>query len=719
MFFCPLFLRIIRRACLVLLLLGGHFLARAEMPVFRLDAVFPPCGRVGTSGSLGVTMGDGVEAKQLVFSHPGLSGEWREKGRFEVKIAPDVPPGKYEVRAAGSLGFSNPRSFLVGFEEQVVLAKGAGTRAEAPELKRGVAVVGKITAAGSDHFRLHLKAGERALLVCEAQTLDSRLVPVLEVLNEAGEKITVMSLRAASGVMLADFQAGKEGDYVLRLHDLTFGGGGEYFYRLVLSNAPFVETVSSPVLQAGGRRKVTFYGRQLPGGHAGKIKSLDGVILEELELEVDAPERAQAQVEALSRASGFDVEGFSFRVPSPAGPSNPVFFALSSLPPVVEPLVAGGSLAGKAVQFRAPAVLAGHYYPNNDVDTWSFEAKKGEVWRMEVVSHRLGLATNPFLWVQRNGVDLGEAWGPDADLGGVNLPLPVNDPTLKLEVKEDALHHVRVRDLSGVNSSNPAASYFIVVRRESPDFRLLASVQPPPEVPVQTTSAPYAATLRPGGTLAVRVIAARKDGFAGDIELSAADLPAGVSCVATRILAGKNEGYLILSGQEKLEAFQGAIRIEGRAMLGGSLEVREARCAVTRWASANVNTTPVEDYLVQNFVLGLLPGEVSPLEITPQSEAPREVALGGKLEVPITVVRRGEFKDVLKLKAAGVLGAELVKETEVPAKENGVKIVLDTAAMKLPAGKHTVYFTALAKGKFRGKDVTTTFFATPFAFEVK
>ena len=700
-------------------MLGVHGLVRAEMPVVRLDAVFPPSGKVGTSGSIGVSIGDGLEVKQLVFSHPGLSGEWKEKGRFEVKIASEVPPGKYEVRAAGSLGFSNPRSFLVGAEEQVVPAKSGASPAEALELKRGVAVVGKVTAASSDHFRLHLKQGERGLVLCEAQSLDSRLVPVLEVLNEAGQKMAVMSLRTASGATLVDFRAAKEGNYVLRLHDLTFGGGAEFFYRLLLSPAPYVETVSSPVLEAGGKRKVTFYGRQLPQGRVGKIKSVDGVWLEELELDVDVPASAPSRVEGLSRASGFDLDGFSYRLQSAAGPSNPVFFALSSVAPHVEPLVSSGTLSGKETQFTAPAVLSGHFYPNSDVDTWSFEAKKGEVWRLEVVSHRLGLLTNPFLWVQKKGVDAGEAWGPDADLGGLYLPLPVNDPTLKLDVKEDSVYQVRVRDLSGVNSTNPAGAYFLTVRKETPDFRLLASVQPPPEVPVQPTSAPYAAVLRPGGTLAVRVIAARKDGFAGDIELSAADLPAGVSCVPTRLLAGKSEGYLILSAQEKLEAFHGPIRIEGRALLAGNVEVRRAKCAVTRWASANVNTTPVEDYLVQDFVLGLLAGEVSPLELSPQSEVPREVAVGGKLEVPLNVVRRGEFKDVLKIKTAGVPGADQLKETEVAAKDSGVKMVLDTAAMKLPAGKHTVYFTAMSKGKFRGKDVTTTFFSTPFAFEIK
>jgi hypothetical protein len=717
--FSPPIPRALRGLCLLALLCVGNLVVQAEMPVFRLDAVFPPSGRVGTAGSLSVTIADGLEARQLVFTHPGLNGEWKEKGRFEVKIAPDVPPGRYEVRAAGSLGFSNPRAFLVGMEEQLVPARGGASQADALELKRGTSVLGKITAATSDHFRLRLQEGERALILCEAQTLDSRLLPILELLDGTAQKMAVTPLKTVPGLTFLDFRAPKAGDYILRLHDLTFSGGAEHFYRLTFSQAPLVETVSTSVLEAGGKRRVTFYGRQLPQGRVGNIKSADGVALEELEVEVEVPASASHRADAPTRASGFDIDGFPFRLQSPGGPSNPVFFTLSATSPVVEPLVAGGTALGGEIQFGAPAVLAGHFYPKSDVDVWSFEAKKGDVWRFEVVSHRLGLGTNPFLWIQKKGVDAGEAWGPDVDLGGPFLPLPVNDPTLKFEAKEDGAYEVRVRDLSGVNVSNPAASYVLAVRRETPDFRLLASVLPPPEIAAQVISAPYAAVLRPGGTLAVRVLAARKDGFAGDIELVAAGLPAGVTCVPTRILAGKNEGYLVLSGQEKLEPFQGAIRVEGRAVIGGKEEVRQARCAVTRWASANVNTTPVEDYLVEDVVLGLLHGEPSPLELTPQSETPREVAVGGKLEVSLRVVRRGEFKDVLKLKTGGAQGVDQIKEVEVPAKADVAKVVLDTAAMKLPAGKHTVYFTTLTKGKFRGKDVTTTFFSTPLAFEVK
>lgn len=691
----------------------------AEMPVFRLDTVFPPSARLGTELEVAITGADGLDGKELLFSHPGLSAEWKEKDRFKVKVAADVPPGVYEVRASGTLGISNPRSFLVGREEQVVPAKSAASVGEALELKSGVAVVGKATAAASDYFRFHLKQGERALIVCEAAALDSRLAPVLDVLNAKGEKLPMRAVKAASGVTLLDLRAPQEADYVLRLHDLAFAGGAEYAYRLLISQAPFVETASSVVLQAGGRRKVTLFGRQLPQGRQSSIKGLDGVDLEELDVEIDAPPQAQPWGDGRPRTSGFDIDGFSFRLQSPNGASNAIVFGLSTLAPVVEPMAANTNGAAAEKRFEGPAVLSGHFYPKGEVDRWTFEAKKGEVWRLEVLSHRLGLPTNPMLLVQKNGSDIAEAWGPDADMGGLFLPLQTNDPTLRFEAKEDGAYTISVRDLSGMQASNPVTAYALVVRKETPDFRILASVLPPPEITAQVISAPYSAHLRAGGTVAVRVIALRKDGFAGEIDLSAEGLPEGVTCVPTRILAGKNEGYLVLSAQEKVASFRGPIKITGRAQLGGNPEVRQARAAVSRWASTNVNTTPVESYLVKDLVLALVADEASPLALDPAPESVREVAAGGKLEVSLKVARRGEFKEVLKLKTLGVTGSEQVKEVEVGAKADSVKVVLDTAALKLPVGRHTVYFTTLTKGKFRGKDVTSTFFSTPFAFEVK
>lgn len=679
--------------------------------MLRLDSVYPPAAKIGTEVDVALVVADG-EAKELHFSHPGLRATWKEKGRFTVSVAPEVPVGEYEVCASGSLGLSNPRSFVVGSGEHVVISKAAPTPADASEIKLGSVVLGRVAASANEHFRISLKKAQRVLVQVQAQCIDSKLRPVFEVIDRGGRR-----LQAATRDGLVDYTAAVDGDVFLRLHDLTFSGGADYVYRLSAFEGPFVDFASSVVLQGGGRRKVTLYGRLLPQGKVSQMKGNDGRVLEELEVEVDVPTQAARGRDGLRVSGACEVESFKYRLQSPAGLSNPVVFAIASASPVLEQ--EPNAALASATKFAAPAVLGGRFYPAGDVDVWSFEGKKGDVWRFEVLSHRLGLPTNPFLLIQKDGKDLAEAWGADTDAGGKLMPMPVNDPSARVELKEDGLYTAQVRDLSGVQQASPASAYALFVRKESADFRLAAAVQTPPEVPVTQISTPRAAQLRAGGTLAVRVLAFRRDGFSGDIELCASGLPPGVSCVPTRILAGKNEGYLLLAAEEKLEPFVGEVRIFGKAEIGGAAREHDASVVTTRWLVPDSNVSPVESYMAQRFVLGVTPAELAPVQITPGENAPSEVKAGGKLEVPLKVVRRGEFKDVLKLKAAGAPGVEAMKEIEVDAKSAAVTAVFDTAALKLPVGRYSVYFTAFTKGKFRGKDTGTTVFSSPVAFEVK
>src|SRR3954451_21387805 len=76
-----------------------------DLPSIRLDSVYPPGGKAGSEVDAAVTGADLDEAKGLHFSHPGITAEPKEK-RFLIKIAPDVPPGIYDVRVSGLLGIS-------------------------------------------------------------------------------------------------------------------------------------------------------------------------------------------------------------------------------------------------------------------------------------------------------------------------------------------------------------------------------------------------------------------------------------------------------------------------------------------------------------------------------------------------------------------------------------------------------------------------------------
>jgi len=95
----------------------------------------------------------------------------------------------------------------------------------------------------------------------------------------------------------------------------------------------------------------------------------------------------------------------------------------------------------------------------------------------------LGYPTAPFALVQRVGKndkgeetvsDLHELYASDANIGGPEFNTTTRDPSWRFEVKEDGIYRVRVSDLFNRYENNPRFVYRLSLRRESPDFRLVA-----------------------------------------------------------------------------------------------------------------------------------------------------------------------------------------------------------------------------------------------------
>ena len=196
----------------------------------------------------------------------------------------------------------------------------------------------------------------------------------------------------------------------------------------------------------------------------------------------------------------------------------------------------------EAQKITLPCDLSGAFFPAADVDTYEFTAKAGETWWVEVASERLGLNTDPFVLVQqaREGgfTDVAELYdiappmkvtsngysydGPPYDAGSP-------DVLGKFEVKEDGTYRLQVRDLFGGTRDEPQNIYRLIVRRAAPDFSLAAWA-----VHMTLRNGDRAAfskpiSLRAGGAMVFEVLAVRRDGFDGEIELKMAGLPAGVT----------------------------------------------------------------------------------------------------------------------------------------------------------------------------------------------
>ena len=87
--------------------------AMAQLPAARLNSVFPPGGKQGTTIDVALA-GTDLEEATLHFSRPGFSAVPKSGGQFALSIAADVPSGLDDVWTVGRDGISNLRFFAVG-----------------------------------------------------------------------------------------------------------------------------------------------------------------------------------------------------------------------------------------------------------------------------------------------------------------------------------------------------------------------------------------------------------------------------------------------------------------------------------------------------------------------------------------------------------------------------------------------------------------------------
>src|SRR5438045_6948751 len=93
------------------------------------------------------------------------------------------------------------------------------------------------------------------------------------------------------------------------------------------------------------------------------------------------------------------LDGIEHRVVSANGISNPVLISLATAPVIAEQ--EPNNQPAAAQKISPPCEIAGQLYPANDLDWFTFDAKKGDAYWVEVFSARLGLPTSPFVVIQR------------------------------------------------------------------------------------------------------------------------------------------------------------------------------------------------------------------------------------------------------------------------------------------------------------------------------
>lgn len=702
-----------RLALTALLMVPMVSTAAAQLPQARLNSIFPAGGRVGTEFDVTIGGIDLDDSREILFSHSGITARPKMTrpsavrpepqplpNEFVIAIAVGTPLGIHEARVVGHYGVSDPRAFAVGQWREMNAPGGNNAPGNAMAVALQTTVNGRAEGIKAGFYRLELKLGQRVMLDLWAERIDSKMDATLSVCKANGETIITSRDQYGRDPFL-DFTAPAEGVYLVKVFDFVFEGGSERFYRLSINSGPFVEYVFPPALLPGDSQKITLFGRNLPGGRLTENTISAGKRLEQLDVEVSAPDEMTSivprQFASVFRPISLDVRGFIYRYQTDRGASNPVWISCATAPVVREQ--EPNDHADRAQQVKVPCEVAGQFYARGDEDWIQFQARKGDVFWLDVFSHRLGLPTDPFLLVQRVNTDqagnetveeIAEADDTAGRPGGPIYDSPSNDPSYRLQADRDATYRVLIRDLYVNSVSSPRHVYRLSIRRPDPDFRLLVAPHSPWN-PDPARPQRWNTILRRGAVATLRVLATRRDGFGGDISLSVTGLPAQVTVRPVTLRAGAAEALLVFEVAQDAPAWSGTVQVTGRATIGEAEVVRRAHGGMMVWDEVSARLTT-------DFALAVIE-ETAPVVLRMAEDKKWEVVRGSKISIPFQLDRLGDLREKLELQPLGLPGGVTAVVT-IAEDANGGSLDLQVAG-SAPPGDHSLFLEGKPKIAYR------------------
>ena len=695
------------------LLFVGFFAppALAQLPQARLQAIYPNACVAGESIEVVVAGSDLDEARSLLFSHPGFTAEPKTvdgettPGTFIVAVEPDVPTGYYECRVVGRFGVSNVRRFHVAEADPVLEAEPNNEQAAATLGRLDAPLVGRMNQATDlDHFRFTLDAGRRVVFQVAAEQVDSKMHPAAVLYGPDGAEVA-SSKRYFGRDAILDYTPETSGDYTLRVYDFLYrGGANEYFYIVSASTKPVIDFVAPPVVQRGVATQLAIYGRNLPGGVDASVTAADGAPLQKLTRSLLAPATGDLDIQGLLLPPpAVNVDAFAYRLSSEWGESNPTPLTATYLPVVIEDADA------ESQTVDPPCDVAGSLYPKHDVDRYTFAADQGDVFRLEVVAQRLGLPVDPYLVVSQitrgdDGIKrkfLSEADDDESRLFGNEFNTASRDPLTQFTAPEDGEYEIAVRDRGSL--TDPRLTYRLSVRRQGPDFRLLAYDRTfttnPGDGGYQAQPSPP--VLRLGGTAAVEVAVQRLGGFNGPVTLNVAGAPPSVSVHGCTIPAGRDRTTLVFAAASDAAPWAGEVQIRGSAEIAGATLQREANIGSLLWPARpnDGNAAAPLARVGETLAMSIVAEEQAPYRIEAE-ESSVLAAPGASIKAPVRVQRFDDFGGKVTLTALNLPGQ--VEAPAVEVAEDAAEATLELKPNKdAPIGSWNMVVAAAGQTKYR------------------
>lgn len=641
-------------AALCLVAMGGQSVHAQSvcLPAPRLLTILPMGGQVGTEFDVTISGQHAEDVEALVFSHPAISAEPVvddagnvQPNRFHVTVGNDCPTGVHEARVLCRLGLSSARAFSVGELSEVTQSGSSVDVASAFPLEINSICNATLPVRAINHYSFQAKQGQRVIVDCAAKGIDSKTNPVLVIADAKGQDLIV---ERRGGLL--DFVPESDGPHIIKVHDLTFKGGPECFYRLAIWEAePDTKVERLPSVRAVGR--------------------------------FSWPPEGLGDVASMQEAE----------------PNNKHH---------------------DAQQISLPCDIAGSFYPAADVDTFEFDAKAGETWWVEVASERLGRPTDPSIIVQQVvGAGENESLVDVVELTDIASPMkrssngysydgpPYNagsaDILGSIQIKEDGRYRLQLSDLFGGTRNDASNIYRLIVRKAAPDFVLVAWALHMELRNGDRNALSKPISLRGGATMALEVVAIRRDGFDGEIQLAMSNLPGGVTASGVHIPAGQSKGIMLVTAHQDAPRGMSLAEFTGTAIVEGVEVTRHVQLAAMAWPVGNAWTEIPTPRLMSNVPVSVGGTEFAGISIAPSEEKVWEVSPGETLRIPLSHIRRGDFSGTtINLRTFGA-GMEGNPRFDISIASDQSEAVLNLSRLKPPPGDYVLAFYGSAVAKYR------------------
>lgn len=531
--------------------------ARAELPNPVLNTIFPAGGQAGTLVTVAVE-GSALDGlRDLHTTIPGASVKKVEGSRYLLTIPPATAPGSYDVRAVGTYGMSSPRTFVVSNRAEQNEAEPNDEKAQ--QVALDTVVNGRIDKPGDvDCFQFFARANQRIVIECWVDRIDSQLRAVLEVYDERGKRLAVN--RGHTGIdPLIDLVAPSDGNYVIKLFDLSYLGGATHFYRLDIDTKPRFERAFPCVVTRGQTTKVKLLARNRAPADCIEVNVTPPIVRELTTLRL--------------RPAHIAADAFPYL----NAPGNvPVLMSATDVPVVTT--ARENHTADRAHEITAPCEVCGFLPTGDEKDWYALHARRGEVFWLEAFGERIDSPVDLDLTVldPAGRRELAKMADHEENVGGYRFPTNHADPAGRWVAPADGRYLILVRSVIGGLTPDARRVYRLSVRREEPDFQLA--------VLSRRTDQPAGLNVWRGGREMAEVIAFRRRGLTAPIRVTAENLPPGIECAETWIGPGQDRAPLVLTARPDASPFAGAMKVLGRADVGSGEIVRPARGGAMIWS---------------------------------------------------------------------------------------------------------------------------------------